>query len=71
MVKGQVCRRTGALQCLPILTYAKRIFLELRGEVGDVSQAVEVSLQNIPAHLVVEWVSELCWNLEEEDRNRF
>lgn len=33
---------------------------------GDVSQAIEVSLQDIPAHLVVEWVAELCWHLKKE-----
>lgn len=50
--------------CISVLTYAKGVFLEFWGEVGEVSQAVVVSLQNIPAHLIVEWVAELCWNLE-------
>ncbi len=34
----------------------------------DVGQTVEVSLQDIPAHLIVERVAELWWHLEEEDR---
>lgn len=51
-----------------VLTYAKGVFLELRGEVRDVGQAVEVSLQHIPAHLIVERVAELCWHLEEKQK---
>ena len=37
---------------------------------GDVGLTVEVSLQDVPAHLIVKRVAELCWHLEEEERNR-
>lgn len=40
--------------------------MELWSEVGDVGEAVEVSLQDIPAHLIVEGVAELCWYLLED-----
>lgn len=44
--------------------------MELSSEVGDVGETVEVSFQDIPAHLIVERVTELWWHLEEEDRKR-
>lgn len=49
-----------------LLTYSERVFLELCGEVGDVGHAVEVSLQDVPTHFVVEWVAEFGWYLKEE-----
>lgn len=54
-----------------ILTNAERILLELRGEVGDVGQTEEVSLYDVPAHLIVKWVPELCWHLNNDDRNMY
>lgn len=48
------------------LTYSQRVFLELWGQVRDVGHAVEVSLQDVPTHLVVEWVAEFGWYLKEE-----
>lgn len=32
---------------------------------GHICQAVEVSLEDIPTHLIVERIAELCWNLKE------
>lgn len=57
--------------CSSRLTYAKRVFLELGCEVRGVGHAVEVSLQDIPAHFIVERVAELCWHLEDKNRHRF
>lgn len=31
---------------------------------GHICQAVEVSLEDIPAHLIVERIAELCWDLK-------
>lgn len=49
-----------------LLTYSERIFLELCGQVGDVGHTVQVSLQDVPTHLVIEWVAEFGWDLKEE-----
>lgn len=40
--------------------------MELCGQVGDVGHTVQVSLQDVPTHLVVEWVAEFGWDLKEE-----
>ena len=48
-----------------VLTDAKGVLLELGGEVRRVGETVEVALQHVPAHLIVERVAELGWNLEE------
>lgn len=32
---------------------------------GHICQAVEVSLKDIPAHLIVERIAEFCWDLKE------
>lgn len=32
---------------------------------GHICQAVEVSLEDIPAHLIVERIAELYWDLKE------
>lgn len=53
-----------------ILTYTKGVLLELRGEVRDVGQTVKVSLQDVPAHLIVKRVPELCWHLGDVDKSR-
>lgn len=53
-----------------ILTYTEGVLLELRGEVRDVCQTVKVSLQDVPAHLIVKRVPELCWHLGDVDKNR-
>lgn len=53
-----------------ILTYTEGVLLELRGEVRDVGQTVKVSLQDVPAHLIVKRVPELCWHLGDVDKNR-
>ncbi len=44
-------------------TNAQRVFLKLRCEVGSLGQAEDVALQHVPAHLVVEGVTKLHWNL--------
>lgn len=33
-----------------------------------VGQTVEVTLQHVPTHLVIEWVTELSWDLEREKK---
>ena len=54
--------------CSSILTDAEGVFLEFRGEVGDAGQAVEVSLQDIPANLIVEGETKLGMNLKNRDK---
>lgn len=44
-------------------TDAERVFLKLRCEVGGLGQAEHVALQHVPAHLIIEGVTELHWNL--------
>lgn len=44
-------------------TNAQWVFLELWSEVGDLGQAEDVTLQHVPAHLVVEGITKLNWNL--------
>ena len=40
------------------------MLLELRREVGGSSEAEDVALQGVPAHLKVEWVAELGGHLQ-------
>lgn len=49
-------------------TNAQGVFLKLWGEVGGLRQAEDVAFQHVPAHLIVEGVTKLRWNLQEVKR---
>lgn len=46
-----------------VLTNAQRVFLELRDEVWCVGHAVQITLQHVPAHLIIERIPELSRHL--------
>lgn len=49
-------------------TNAQWVFLELWCEVRSLGQAEDVSFQHIPAHFIIEGVTELCWNLRRKQK---
>lgn len=46
------------------LTHTERFLLEVLGQVRAAGDAVDVALQHVPTHLVIEGVTELIWDLE-------
>lgn len=61
-----VLKKTNDGEFYPICihTNAQRVFLKLWCQVGGPGQAEDVTLQHIPAHLVVEGVTKLNWHLQ-------
>lgn len=52
------------------LTHAEGLFLKLLSEVGAVGYAIYIALQHIPTHLIVEWITKLIWNLQEQNNEK-
>lgn len=53
------------------LTHTQRLPLKVLGEVRLFGHAVDISLQHIPAHLIVEWVAKLCGDLTGRKQGTF
>lgn len=46
------------------LTHAEGFLLEVLGEVGAAGDAVHVTLQHVPTHLVIEGITKFIWDLQ-------
>lgn len=59
------------LWCSKEIVLTDRLFMDLVSKVGLFGQAVQVSLQDVPAHLVVKWEAEFGMNLRRGKRNLY
>ena len=67
-IQGDTRDITKQLHYLISLTYQCRLFTDLLRKVGTFGQAVQVSLQDIPANLIVEGETKLGMNLKNRDK---
>lgn len=58
------CSRILGRAAAPLTRHHDRLFTKLLRQVGPLGQTVQVPLQDVPAHLVVEGETELGMNLD-------
>lgn len=49
------------------LTHAERFLLEVLGQMRTAGDAVDVALQHVPTHLVIEGITKLIWDLQKRE----
>lgn len=47
----------------PPLTHTERFLLEVLGQMRAAGDAVDIALQHVPTHLVIEGITKLIWDL--------